>query len=86
MNERGIMEVKMVITREELTKRLSEGSVNVTFIKKSGESRTMKATLQDGKVPEVSQSRNTPEDLMVVYDLENSGWRSFYLSSVTEVA
>ena len=85
MNERGIMEAEMVITREELTKRLSLGSVTVTFIKMNGELRTMRATLQEGKIPEVTQSRNTPEDLMVVYDLESSGWRSFYLSSVTEV-
>lgn len=63
---------------------LKSNIVSVTFTKKNGDKRVMKCTQMSDRVPEVKQTRNTPDDLLVVFDLEKEGWRSFYEDSVTD--
>lgn len=70
---------------------LTEGPLWIDFIKKDGSSRRMHCTLAAAllppvvPVPEGTPVRVRPSpspDLLVVYDLEQSGWRSFYANSV----
>lgn len=82
-------------TKEQLIELLKEKSaVQVKFVKKTtGELRTMLCTLNrevlaqagaasaDAPKPE----RRTPENLVCAYDVEAAGWRSFDITTVTEV-
>lgn len=58
----------------------------VTFIKSTNqEERTMICTSRPDLVPETSGSGGAlPKNLVVTYDLENSGFRSFYKDKVIE--
>ena len=62
---------------------LKNNVVKVVFIKKNGDRREMLCTLKTDIIPKVSgTSKERTDDLMVVYDIEAEGWRSFYESSV----
>jgi|ETNvirenome_6_85_1030632.scaffolds.fasta_scaffold15712_5 hypothetical protein len=81
---------------EEAIEMLSEGAVYITFIKKTdGNVRTMHSTLDKSRIPygeydtvnsivanSLKSDGNSP---MVVWDLYNSGWRSFYMGSTIEI-
>ena len=61
--------------------------VNLTFIKKDGTERKMRCTLRDDLLPAQEESasaqKKTPNpEVLAVWDLENSGWRSFRYDSV----
>jgi hypothetical protein len=64
--------------------------VTVTFTKKDGTTRVMRSTLRSDLIPSkpVSESKRikspTP-GVIAVYDLECNDWRSFTVSSVSEV-
>lgn len=70
--------------RSEMIETLSKNIVNVTFTKVNGEKRTMKATLRADSIPETKNSRQSNDDVIPVWDLENASWRSFRVDSVTE--
>jgi hypothetical protein len=69
---------------------LQEGIVNVTFTKKDGTSRVMKATLKSEKIPQSEAPKNEnpmrvkSDAVQAVYDLEKEGWRSFRWDSLVE--
>jgi len=73
---------------------LRMGPVTVTFTKKDGTERVMKcttdATLIMFKDPTVLESkgstRKVNEDIIPVYDLEQSAWKSFRWDSVKQVS
>jgi hypothetical protein len=71
-----------------MLKVMSKSNVlSVTFEKKDGSERVMKCTLMADKLPpvEVTEGKATKAenpDVLAVWDLEASGWRSFRLDSV----
>lgn len=66
-----------------------EQAVKVTFTKSDGTEREMRCTLREDliqsteKKTERSKKENT--DVMSVWDLEKSAWRSFRLDSVKSI-
>nr|QMP83065.1 MAG: hypothetical protein [Caudoviricetes sp.] len=72
------------MNKNEMISLLNEHVCTVTFTKVSGDSRVMKCTLRDDTIPESTHSRTLSDDLIAAFDIENSGWRSFHVSSVTD--
>lgn len=75
--------------KQTLKDLLRENVLSVVFIKKDGTERVMECTLKPDLLP--AQDENTASkdkvrtenpDVIQVYDLENSGWRSFRVDSV----
>jgi hypothetical protein len=76
--------------REWLLGLLRAQQVSVTFQKKDGSERVMKCTLQENVVvPYEAKTERTKnkvnEDLIVVWDCENNGWRSFDLNKIQTI-
>jgi len=68
---------------------LKHNICQVNFTKKDGTVRKMLCTLspeilQEQKLDEQSQTRKSNPDVISVWDLENSGWRSFRKDSVVD--
>jgi hypothetical protein len=62
----------------------------INFTKVDGTSRALHATLKSDLIPEDHQPKgekklNLKEDTVRVYDIENKGWRSFRVDSVTSI-
>ena len=84
------------VSIDEALKMLTEGIVDITFIKKTdGQVRTMHSTLNKKYMPygeyktidsvianSIISDGSRP---LVVWDLYKSGWRSFYLNTTIEV-
>jgi len=73
--------------RKEIVDALKEDVATVTFVKKDGTERVMKATLQteflpmrDSSKPKVERKVN--EEVVAVFDTEAKGFRSFRMDSV----
>lgn len=79
-------------TRTQLLEVLhSSEPVVVTFTKVDGTKRDMHCTLKDFFIPANKEAKSTKQikenlDIIRVYDLESSGWRSFRIDSVTSYA
>lgn len=78
-----------IIVREELLEDLHEGIVKVTFTKKDGTERVMNCTLVPSYLPTAYQTdvreetdKKVNENVLAVWDIDVSGWRSFRLDSV----
>lgn len=75
--------------REWLTGVLRDGPVDVVFIKSDGTERKMHCTLQEGVVvpheKKTERVKENHDDILAVWDLEKSAWRSFKLGSVLSV-
>lgn len=88
-----IAALKGIPTREELVKLLSEELVIVTFDKLNGDKRTMVCTLSEHYIPQedkddkLSQTRirNLEDRVVVVWDTNAKGWRSFRYDRVNQV-
>ena len=77
----------MILTKEALAEMLRGGRLEVCFAKKDGTNRVMNCTLQENFLP-VFQSAETRKDnpsVLAVWDIDNNGWRSFRLDSITSV-
>jgi len=76
------------MNKEQTLERLHEGPTTITFTKKDGTLRTMKATLKEDFLPrqidveEHAQKRKPNPDVCAVFDLEVEGWRSFRWDSL----
>lgn len=76
-----------------LKSHLRMGPVTIVFTKKDGTERVMKCTtdttlimFKDPTILESKEStRKVNEDIMPVYDLENSAWKSFRWDSIKQV-
>ena len=76
-----------------LKSHLRMGPVTIVFTKKDGTERVMKCTtditlimFKDPTVLESKEStRKVNEDIMPVYDLESSAWKSFRWDSIKQV-
>lgn len=78
---------------EKIRKILSENVCSVTFTKKDGADRLMICTTNMNEIPEehhpksetsTTPQKPSPEGLLKVFDIENTGWRSFYANTVTQ--
>jgi hypothetical protein len=73
-----------------LKKLLSKEGAIVTFTKKDGTERVMKATLNENVIPQEfipksKDNRKINDEVIAVFDLENQGWRSFRYDSIKQV-
>lgn len=74
--------------RNQLVEDLKENVLNITFLKKDGDRRTMRCTLDGTKVdiPETKGSNKKPNlSICSVWDLDLNQWRSFRVESVISV-
>lgn len=64
---------------------LKNGIWDISFIKQNGSKRDMQCTLDPLYLPESSGLKTVPftEGLVRVYDIDNQGWRSFHVKSLT---
>jgi|TARA_R100000541_G_scaffold54377_3_gene62864 hypothetical protein len=69
---------------------LEQGECSVSFMKVSGEERTMRCTLKKSMIPNASKSdplsqtkiRELSEKVIPCWDLDAAGWRSFRVDNV----
>ena len=75
--------------RDSLKETLRQGEATIEFTKANGQHRVMRCTLQEGVVPPYSEkgTKTKPPsgDVLAVWDLENSAWRSFRYDRITSV-
>lgn len=76
--------------RQWLVDLLHDHVLTVTFRKADSSTRVMRATLRKDMLPaapvtEERKPRRENASVLAVYDVENSGWRSFRLDSIIEV-
>jgi len=77
--------------RDNIINKLRSGVLSIEFRKADGSSRTMNATLNPQLVPpkqfanESIERLSQSQDLVVVWDLDINGWRSFKISTLTRV-
>lgn len=71
---------------------LENGTVNVSFVKLDGTNREMNCTLNPSLVPQPEKEVDVPkkeriinENVLPVYDLDNSAWRSFSWDRLTSL-
>ena len=84
-----ISEIEMEITvdRSEMMQELRDRNCEVIFRKVDGTERTMICTLNESAIDNGDtakrevKSRN--DNVVAVWDVENKGWRSFRIDSVT---
>lgn len=77
-------------TYDQVMSRLRNGVVTVTFLKVDGTKRVMECTLEPSYLPEEFRNRGsvfTEEagNVIPVWDVQASGWRSFRLDSILTV-
>jgi len=78
------------MNKDEVKKMLAEGVATVTFTKKDGTKRVMKATLDPKNLPAIearvnAAPRKENPEVVAVYDMEKSAWRSFRIDSVNSI-
>ena len=80
-------ETEQEIFREWLYGVMCMHEVEIDFIKKNGEARTITCTLDEGKmlgyVPKSNKVKAKSKESLSVYDLEKNEWRAFRYDSVT---
>ena len=82
----------MELNREQVLGDLHAGVCVVKFTKANGEARQMQCTLKEDIVPPATKDdpisqkkvRAVNEEVVVCWDIEKEGWRSFRLDSVNE--
>ena len=79
------------MNRIELIEDLQKKLLRITFTKVDGTTRVMKCTLNKSlteytsPVSKAFKERAQNEEVIPVWDVENSAWRSFRLANVTKV-
>lgn len=75
------------MNKNDIIAELQNNICTVTFTKVSGEQRVLKCTLRDEIVPvsttTAARKRPIADDVVAAYDVDNDGWRSFKVDSVT---
>jgi hypothetical protein len=80
-----------MITKSTLRENLTKCVARVIFTKTDGSTREMNCTLMEDYIPSKSEPavrhlpRTENDGVLAVWDLDNSGWRSFRLDSVTSI-
>jgi hypothetical protein len=67
-----------------LVNTLMAYTCNVTFTKVNGEKRVMQCTLRPDVVPVTKNVNKSGGMVVPVWDVENNGWRSFRIDTVTD--
>lgn len=71
--------------------QLRAGPCWVQFTKVDGTKRTMKCTLSESLIPAPTEEKKTDRvkkenpDVLAVWDLEKTGWRSFRFDTILEI-
>tara|TARA_B110000444_G_C18843964_1_gene600721 strand:+ start:2123 stop:2488 length:366 start_codon:yes stop_codon:yes gene_type:complete len=86
-------ESKMIIERNELEQQLKDNIMEVTFNKISGDKRIMTCTLNASYLPPAKKDdpltqkkiRKINEEVLVVWDTNAKGFRTFRIANITEV-
>ena len=84
-------EINLPQLREAVQKLARENVIKVTFIKKDGSTREMKCTLKEDVVAAFpgktfAQSKRAQNlDVLPVFDVDVSDWRSFRIDSIQRV-
>jgi len=81
------------MNKEDVKSALKTETLSVVFKKVSGEKREMNCTLSESVVPPATKTdpmsqkkiRKLNEEVCSVWDVDNSGWRSFRWDSVISV-
>lgn len=76
--------------KDEMKKTLKSNVARVVFEKLDGTIRDMRCTLMDTYLPEVVPGSNTKvraenEDVLCVWDIDKSAWRSFRMDSIKSI-
>ena len=81
-----------MLSKNELKDNLSKCFANITFTKTDGSIREMVCTLMSDYLPKQvidENVRHVPrqenDSVLAVWDIDNKGWRSFRLDSVTKI-
>ena len=85
--------MELLIEREELQRKLQLNVMEVTFNKISGDKRVMTCTLNASHLPPAKKDdpltqkkiRKINEEVLVVWDTNAKGFRTFRMENVTEV-
>lgn len=79
---------EVMFEREGLKSNLQSHIMTVVFEKADGSLRQMRCTLLVDYLPEyiTESSKKENEDVLVVWDIDNSGWRSFRLDSIRSIS
>ena len=76
-------------TKNELSEMLRSSKLEVSFVKKDGTGRVMNCSLQEKYLPPMMEDSETTTkdnpDVLAVWDIDNSGWRSFRINSIKSV-
>ena len=74
-------------TKNELSEMLFNGKLQISFVKKDGTERVMNCTLSEDYLSQERREATKKEnpDVLAVWDIDNSGWRSFRLDSIIDV-
>ena len=84
------MKKNEIPTKELVISHMKTGIINFKFEKKNGEIREMNGTLMNTVIAPLQHKETSPNpptnsaDLVVCWDADASGWRSFNLSTLTE--
>jgi hypothetical protein len=86
------IEIEDEFVYSELQSQLQREILEVTFTKVNGEKRIMNCTLMEGILPsnpteeaKKEAKKKINEDVLSVWDVDASGWRSFRIRNVTRV-
>ena len=86
------IEVEDKFVRSELQTQLRDEILEVTFTKVNGDKRVMNCTLMEGILPSNTTENNKKdtkkkvnEDILSVWDVDASGWRSFRVKNISRV-
>lgn len=78
-----------MLSKAELKENLSKSVSEVIFNKSDGTVRIMNCTLMAKYLPEQvaekTNNRKENDGVIAVWDLDNEGWRSFRIESLTQV-
>mgnify|MGYP003330286186 FL=1 len=78
-----------MMTRDEIKTILTKNVATVSFTKSDGTLRDMLCTLREDRLPPIVEDENAEKkkrkynpDVLPVWDVEKSSWRSFRIDSV----
>jgi hypothetical protein len=81
-----------MMTKEILQENLSKCVAKITFYKTDGTLREMLCTLMEEYLPTPKPLDDTPklprkenDNVLAVWDIDSSGWRSFRVDSITKI-
>lgn len=77
------------MNKQDVQQALVSGTSLITFTKKDGTERVMKATLQADVITpyekKTDRVKTVNEDILSVWDLDKDAWRSVTISSITSM-